>query len=128
KRPSACLSASPRPRARRPPMRRMSRRQRAHLDASPWRGRAQAGRLSAATQRVGADELSDAKKDPADRRPWRRTLLDGARALAARRLRALAHRSGPPARLLFADRVWRRRPLRRALLPPLLALLRGQPR
>ena len=50
------------------------------------------------------------------------------RRLAARRLRALAHRCGAPARVLPADRLGRRRPLRGALLSPLLARLRRQPR
>src|SRR2546426_6179005 len=113
----------------------------AHINAPDVQARAGASRRSSIAcagangqafrrplPRAGANELSDARKDPADRRPWWRRLLDGARALAARRLRALAHRSRPRARLLPADRVRRRRPLRRALLPPFLARLRGQPR
>ena len=40
-------------------------------------------------------ETSDATRDPTDRRPRRRRLLDGARQLAARRLRPLADRRRP---------------------------------
>ena len=67
-------------------------------------------------------------RSPTDRRARRRRVLDGEGRLAARRLRALARRAPAAARVLPADRLGRRRPLRRALLPPLLARLRGQPR
>ena len=59
-------------------------------------------------------------RDPPDRGPWRRRLLDGERRRAADDYILALTRAAEPPRLLSADRLRRRRPLRRALLPALL--------
>ena len=80
-------------------------------------GRAGSDRRAMAPRDAVAHAARHGRAPAADRGlRWRR-VLDGGRQPAARRLRRLAHRGAAPARVLRTDRVGRRRPLRRALLP-----------
>jgi hypothetical protein len=105
------------------------------FNASPYRSCARCGILRAgrwcsipAGEGGHRAKVDHAFPNPSDRRLWRRRLLDGEGQLAAGRLRPVADGSAAAPRLLPAHRLGRRRSLRRALLPPLLAPVRGEPR
>src|SRR5271156_4751675 len=96
-------------------------------DDGPYAKRAQRATIwNVIGTQFTSSKANHATQDPPDRRPWRRRLLDGEGRIAARRVRAVAGEVLAAPRLLPAHGLGRRRPLRGALLPALLAQLRGQ--